>query len=255
MKKIVLTALLYSKKNMDLSYRLRGLCKRYSFNLLNAIDFVELTIKSLELKPQIVFCDCSTIEVTSGNFNAFLEKEEFKNTTIVFVGDDKTLLQYKNIVCKNLILANFYEIESIIDNLQNQYNFKNIVNMDLEVYNGLELEIVKLLSNIGLSPKHSGYAYLRCAIKNVVQNNGIMNSLNSEQYPIIASIFKTSSANVERNIRNAIDSAWKDFGKNNWQEYFYLNTAKKDKKPTNREFIFMCSEIILSKFKTQKAYA
>ena len=248
MKKIVLTAILYSKRNYDLSYRLRGVCKRYSINLINAIDFIELTIKSIELKPQIIFCDCSSVEFTSGNLNSFIEKNEFKNTKIIFIDEKKQANILKNIVSQNLILAKFDELSSIIDELQYQYNYDNMLAKNIENYNGLEIQIYKLLTEIGLSPKHCGYAYLRYAIKQVVLNNGIMNSLNSEQYPIIASIFKTSASNVERNIRNAILQAWKNFGKVHWKDIFFLKSVQEGKKPTNRELIFMCSEIVLSKY-------
>ena len=255
MKRIILTGILYSKKNYDLSYRLRGICKRYSLNLVNAIDFVELTIKCLELKPQVVFCDCSTIEFTSGNLNAFLEKNEFKDTRIVFIGQDNDEDKFKNLLCKNLSFAKFSELETLIDNLQNDYDFENIVVKNIEIYDGLELEICKMLSDLGLSPKHSGYLYLRYSIKSVVLNNGVLDSLNSEHYPIIASVFKTSPANVERNIRNAICQAWLNSGKNNWHEVFFLKSIKDGKKPTNREFIYMCSEIIISQHKIRQYIA
>ena len=253
MKKIVLTSILYSKKNYDLSYKLHNLCKKYSLNLVNALDFVELTIKSLELKPQIIFCDCETIELTSGNLNAFLEKNEFKDTKIVFIGDEGVQNSLKNIVCKNLMLAKIGELGEIIDNLQNNYNFENMLPSNNNNFDGLELKIYKLLSSVGISPKHSGYGYLLCGIKHVVSNNGVINSLNSALYPYIASNFRTSSANVERNIRNAIYQAWRGFGMRSWYQIFFLKTLEEGKKPTNREFIYMCSEIILMEYSKKQA--
>ena len=247
MKKIVLTAILYSKRNFDLSYKLHLLCRKYCLNMVTAIDFVELTIKCVELKPQIVFCDCETVEFTSGNLNAFLEKNEFKNVKIVFVGNDEQVASLKNIVCKNLTIANINEISGVIDNLQNDFNYEKILGKEFDCSGTLELEIFKLLADTGLSPKHAGYAYLRYGIRNIVLNNGVMSSLNSEQYPLIASVFKTSTVNVERNIRNAIVQAWKSFGKENWYNIFFLKSLAEGKKPTNREFIYMCSEIILYK--------
>ena len=255
MKKIVLTALLYSYKNYELSMKLKNLCKKYSLNLVYAMDFVELTIKSLELNPIIIFCDCNTVEISSGNINAFFEKNEFKNKKIVFIGNYEELNKFKNFEYGNLYLVDFSQIAGLIDEFQNTYDFNNFFNTNAKVYDNLELEIFKLLSNIGVSPKHSGYAYLRYAIKSVVLNNGVLNSLNSEQYPLIAATFKTSVANIERNIRNAISVAWKNFGKDNWHEVFFVSSLKDGKKPTNREFIYMCSEILLSKYKMKEQMA
>ena len=247
MKKIMLTAILYSKRNFDLSYKLYLLCRKYGLNMVTAMDFVELTIKCVELKPQIVFCDCETVEFSSGNLNAFLEKNEFKNVKFVFVGNDEQVAPLKNIICKNLAIAKVSEIGSVIDDLQNCFNYENILEKEFDCSGSLELEIFKLLGDMGLSPKHTGYAYLRIGIRNIVLNNGVMNSLNSEQYPLIASVFKTSTVNVERNIRNAIVQAWNSFGKDNWYDIFSLKSLASGKKPTNREFLYMCSEMILYK--------
>ena len=145
------------------------------------------------------------------------------------------------------------DIGKIIDECQTSYNFENMIPAKANNFDGLELKIYKLLSNIGVSPKHSGYAYLLCGIKNVILNNGIINSLNSTLYPLIASNFRTSSANVERNIRNAIAQAWKTYGFENWYKIFFLKTLEIGKRPTNREFIYMCSEIILSEYNLKQS--
>ena len=123
----------------------------------------------------------------------------------------------------------------------------SIQNSDLS--NGLTMEIYKLLFSIGFSSKHSGCAYLRECIKNVVLNNGVVRALASDQYPYIAVTFKTNIVNVERNIRNSIDCAWRNYGKDNWHKIFYSKSMQMGKKPTNREFIYMCSEIIASQIK------
>ena len=245
MRKIVLTAVLFSKKNYDLSYKLHSLCKKYSINILNVLDFIELTIRCFELKPQIVFCDCDTIEFSSANLNSFLEKNEFKDVKFVFVGEEKNLTGLKSIVCKNLMISKYQELSRVIDELQNNFNYAKMLECEYDCSAQMELEICKLLSQIGLSPKHTGYAYLRYGIKNIVLQNGVLNSLNREQYPIIASKFKTSAVNVERNIRNAINQAWVNSGKNGWHEFFFSKSIAEGKKPTDREFLSMCSEIIL----------
>src|SRR5574344_2323251 len=107
MVKLELTAILYSKKNYDLAYRLRSLCKKFCINVVNVLDFVELTIKSIELCPQLLLCDCETVEFTSSNLNAFMEKNEFKNTKIIFLGNLSQTLPLKNFVGKNLRIASF----------------------------------------------------------------------------------------------------------------------------------------------------
>ncbi len=253
MIKMELTAILYSKKNYDLAYKVHNICKEFSINLITALDFVELTIKSLELEPQIIFCDCETIDFSSSILNAFLEKQEYKTKKIIFLGDERSTAGLKSIVCKNLMISKISELSSIITDMQSELNFESIsTRLKDEAYKNLDIEISKLLVDLGFSMKYSGCAYLKLGIKNVIANKGILHSLSSNEYPIIAANFKTTSANVERNIRNAIEKAWKGFGKNYWHKVFYSKCLEDGKKPTNREFIYMCIENLMPQFEKRK---
>lgn len=249
MIKTELTAILYSKKNYELAYKMHKICKKYNINMVNALDFIELTIKSVELKPQLIICDCSTMEVTSGNLNAFLERDEFKHTKIIFVGEESETQFLKNLVCKNLSIAKLSDISGIIDNLQNEISFESrAAILENQCYNELDCEIYRLLCDLGFSLKYSGCVYLRSGIKNVIANNGIVHSLSNYEYPYIAAIYKTNVSNVERNIRTAISKTWNKIGKETWESFFYTNSVK-NKMPTNREFIYMCIELIMPKLR------
>lgn len=249
MIKTEITAILYSKKNYDLVYKFHNICKKYNMNMVTAFDFIELTIKSVELKPQIIICDCSTMEVSSGNLNAFLERDEFKHTKIIFVGEEHETNFLKNLVCKNLSIAKVSDIGTIIDNLQSEISFESRATiLENECYSELDGEIYKLLCDLGFSLKYSGCVYLRCGIKNVIANNGIVHSLSNFEYPYIAALYKTNVSNVERNIRTAISKTWNKTGKDTWESFFYTNSVK-NKMPTNREFIYMCTELIMPKLK------
>ena len=83
MIKLDLTAVLYSKKNYDIEFKLHKMCQNFNINLVNVLDFVELAIKSLTLKPKIIFCDCATVSFSSSNIEAFMQREEFKNSKII----------------------------------------------------------------------------------------------------------------------------------------------------------------------------
>lgn len=250
MIKFDLTAIFYSKKNYDMEHRLQRTCQSYSISLVSAIDFVELAIKCTSLKPSIVFCDCSTINLSSNNLTAFIEKEEFKNTKIIFVGNQADTKAYHSFTSENIIIASLTEVPALIDEMQSKMRFDKLNTPDENFSSDqINISIYKLLCSIGLSSKHSGCAYLRECIKNVILNNGVIHSLVSDQYPYVASVFKTSAVNVERNIRNAIDRAWTTYGKDNWYKVFFSKSMQMGKKPTNRELIDMCSQIIQSEIK------
>ena len=250
MIKLDLTAVLYSKKNYDIEFKLHKMCQSFNINLVNVLDFIELAIKSLTLKPKIIFCDCATINLSSSNINAFLQKDEFKNSKIIFLGTAEQTNGYKSFISENIYIATMQNLPTIIDDMLSKLIYEDMATTKLENQtNGLSIAIYKLLCSVGFSAKHSGCAFLRDCIRNVVLNNGVVHSLASDQYPYIAVAFKTNIANVERNIRNAIDCAWKTYGKENWHKVFYSKSMQMGKKPTNREFIYMCSEIISSQIK------
>lgn len=250
MIKFDLTAVLYSKRNYDAEYKIHKICQSFSINLVTVLDFVELTIKSISLKPKIIFCDCSTVNFSSSNIMAFMQKEEFKNTKIIFLGNLEQTKAYKNFVNENISIAEITDLPCIIDDLQSKLLYEEFTDVrKTEAESGLSMAIYKLLSSIGFSSKHTGYAFLRECIKNVVLNNGVVHSLITEQYPYVAVTFRTSITNVERNIRNAIECAWNSCGSEIWYKVFYSKSLQMGKKPTNREFIYMCSEIISSQIK------
>ena len=210
-----MSTILYTNKNLSLSYKIHMLSKKYAFNLVTAIDFVELTIKCVEIKPQVVFCDCDTIMFSESAVKLLFEKNELKDIKFVFVGSKVNLEKYSNIGIANISICETDFIDERVDELQREINFEKLLEKEFGDTGTIEFEISNLLSSLGLSPKHSGYAYLRHCILNIVLNNGIISSLNTEQYPIVASTFKTNTTNVERNIRNAILQAWERYGKEN----------------------------------------
>ena len=254
MVKMELSAILYSRKNYDLAYKIHNICRSFSINLITALDFVELTIKTMEIKPQIIFCDCETVDFSSSTINAFLEREEFKKLKIIFVGDENITCNFKNFVCKNLMVSNVSNIKSIISELQSELNFESYEEkLKDKAFCDLDIKIGNLLAELGFSLKYSGCVYLKLAIKNAVANNGVIHSLSTNEYPYIASIFKTGCANVERNIRNAIQNAWIIHGQTKWNNIFYSKWLENGRKPTNREFIFMCSEFLISQYQAKTA--
>lgn len=249
MIKLNIIGILYSNKNYDLEYKIHNFCRAHSINIATAIDFVELTMKSVEIKPQIIFCDCKTINVSSYSLNVFIEKMEFKDTKIIFIGDESDKNGLQNFMTKNMFVTSYDNLPKLINDVIADIVSENVTNEEkLPLTNDLRVEICKLLSSLGFSAKFSGYAYLCSCIKNVIMHQGIIHSLSTEQYAYTAFQFKTTSINVERNIRNAISYAWKNFG-STWDELLCAKSLQLGKKPTNREFIFMCSTIIISKTK------
>lgn len=255
MKRMELTAILYSNKNLDLCYRLNKNCFKMSINLVTCMNFVELSIKTHQLKPQIIFYDLTTTDFNSSHLRALMENKEFKNTKIVFVGKEDNRTTIENLNIDNMSFENINQAENCITNFMDIINF-NALNAIREQNNAIELsnQVANLLFTLGFSAKHTGFCYLKEIITNIVLNAGVVSSLVGQQYPSIAVKYKTTPCNIERNIRNAISIAFVNVGIVKWKNVFmdnYINS-----RPTNREFICICVEKILGRnSKGTKAFA
>lgn len=253
MTKIELATILYSKKNIDLGYKLHRSCFKMCMNMVTCINFMELTVKTIQMKPQIIFFDLTTIDFNSSQLRMLLENREYANIKLVFIGKDEHKKMVENLELNHIDFVYETEIESYLVNSMEILEL-NALNCKREECQNLELStiIAKLLFSLGFSPKHTGYCYLKDIIKQVVSSGGVVSSLISDQYPFIAIKYKTTPCNIERNIRNAISLAYK--GKSNavWHETFCdCAFLQENKSPTNREFICMCADRLLTNYQKQ----
>ncbi|MGD9901744.1 MAG: sporulation initiation factor Spo0A C-terminal domain-containing protein [Spirochaetales bacterium] len=241
MIRLNLTAILYSQKNIDLAYKVKKVCRDVKINVINAIDFVDLTVKIIEVKPQIVFFDLSTVQLEKQIMELFLTKGPYFIPNIILIYSDESQLQeYKDY---NFMSVKLEGLEELLNSNEKVLKFNTAV-ADYKKESNINItdEINKHLFEMGFSPKHTGYAYLVEAIKILVKKNGIIGSLNNDIYPIIAAKFGTRITNVERNIRNAIVCAYNGFNdKKNIVDAEHLFKMFENR-PTNREFICLCVE-------------
>ena len=108
----------------------------------------------------------------------------------------------------------------------------------------MEQLIVNLLRDIGVPLRMVGYKYLKDAILIALKDSDALMSITKNVYPEIASKHETSSGNVERNIRYVIESTWSRRNDKKYEKAVELIFKDSTKKPTNSEFILVCSETI-----------
>lgn len=72
----------------------------------------------------------------------------------------------------------------------------------------LEVEVTRMIHQMGVPAHVKGYQYLRDAIVSVVLNISLLGAVTKELYPMIASKYQTTPSRVERAIRHAIELAW-----------------------------------------------
>lgn len=250
MVKIELATILYSNKNLDLGYRLHRCCIKMCMNLVTCLNFVDLTIKTMQIKPQIIFFDLTTIDMNSLQLKSLLENGEYRYVKLVFIGTDAHKKKMDNLELNQIDFCNINSVEHYLLNCMDVLKLNAFSTLKEEnEHRELSATVAKMLFSLGFSPKHTGYCYLKEIIKQVVIGGGVLSSLVSDQYPFIAVKYKTTPCNIERNIRNAITLAFKNCNGNEWDKFFSLYASlENDKRPTNREFISMCVDFLLSRY-------
>ena len=106
----------------------------------------------------------------------------------------------------------------------------------------LEIEVTKLMHEMGVPAHIKGYQYLRDAIIMAVKDLDVINSITKHLYPAIAKDYGTTSSRVERAIRHAIEVAWSRGQVETIEEMFGYTVNVGKGKPTNSEFIAMISD-------------
>ncbi|MDD4796923.1 MAG: sporulation transcription factor Spo0A [Eubacteriales bacterium] len=109
----------------------------------------------------------------------------------------------------------------------------------------LDEEITSIFLTIGIPAHIKGYHFLREAVKMVIHDNELINSITKELYPGVAKRFNTSASKVERAIRHAIEVAWNRGRIDYINNIFGYNVFTKQDKPTNGEFIALIADKLL----------
>lgn len=106
----------------------------------------------------------------------------------------------------------------------------------------IDEKLASIFLTIGIPAHIKGYAFLREAVKMVVEDPDIINRITKELYPGIGKRFNTSASKVERAIRHAIEVAWSRGRVETLNKVFGCKVATREDKPTNGEFIAMLSD-------------
>ena len=106
----------------------------------------------------------------------------------------------------------------------------------------LDERLANIFISAGIPPHIKGYQFLREAVKQAVNDPGMINNITKMLYPAVAERFGTSPSKVERAIRHAIEVAWDRGDVDVLNSYFGYTIHISRGKPTNSEFIAMIAD-------------
>ena len=98
-----------------------------------------------------------------------------------------------------------------------------------------QTQVTNLLLSLNIPSKLRGYAYLREAIPRMMKDPD--QPITKVLYPAVGAVFGCKGTHVERSIRSAIDTAWKQRDDRVWQRYFRVGSGGVIPRPSNAAFI------------------
>ena len=97
--------------------------------------------------------------------------------------------------------------------------------------------ITNIMSHLGVPDRLKGYYYLRTAILLCVRDMAAATDASGLLYPTIARQYRTTVPNVKRDMRSAIEVAWKQGNIEEFEKMFGYSKTSGRPKPGNGEFI------------------
>lgn len=112
---------------------------------------------------------------------------------------------------------------------------------------GLEEQVSRMMSELGVPAHYKGYLYLREAILQVNERPELLSRVTKGLYPAVARRFGSTPDKVERAIRHAIEATWTRGNLPRLNALFAYGVDTRTGKPTNSSFIArMADELALA---------
>lgn len=106
-----------------------------------------------------------------------------------------------------------------------------------------------MLLALDIAPKLDGYGYLQAAIPIYVKDT--KQTFTKELYAAVGALYNKDPKLVERSIRSAIDSAWRQGDHKIWRAYFRTAPDGTIPRPTNGHFIATMANALAEQLRSQ----
>ena len=208
MSKINLNAIFYSKGNVEKAYAIKKALWGYNICLANISNFSELVYSIHQDDVNILFVDANTINLTEEVVEVTLGSKLGTPDNVVFIGETNNVELYLN--NESRFKFDNSDFANQLVNIEPKIKF-NIQRNRGNKFDMLTIStfLTQYLLRIGFLPKYAGFNYIKQCIEEALANNGVLGSLSSSVYPVVARRNKTTPQNVERSIRNSIECAYK----------------------------------------------
>ena len=213
-------------KDENLAYKFRTKYNSSSLDIKYLSDFGNLALFLLSGQGGIVVFDLRCVQFLNllSAFSHFRNNGEF---IFIYLTDNSEQVEINDF---NSYVCNFDDVGELVKKLSLRFfDVSNYKNEEKEKYY-IKI-IVKILEEYKISPKHKGFDYLKDSINLALKYKQKDLYLNTTIYPQVAKIHNTTTKNVEKSIRLAINRATILFPE------VYNDDVFKDSKVTSSIFV------------------
>lgn len=224
---------------------------------LKSNDFIEVVavahdgldgLRKLRLtQPDVVLLDLIMPTVDGLGFLERALKEDLLQQTKVIVSSElsqESIVKYALNLGASFYMLKPYSMDVLFDRIRltavdfEELTPPQIIPMDVNSH------IVKHLIESGLPVHTLGYKYFYLALQHLITERVDVFSITKSIYPYVASIFKTSSANVDKAMRHSLTLAYSQNNSHLADFLKRMNYKDPHKKPSNSEYINLVLEQI-----------
>jgi len=140
------------------------------------------------------------------------------------------------------LLRKPFGVQTLMEKIRRVAKAKHIETALLPDLGYFELEVTRVLRELGAPAHMKGYRFLRYGIALVMLDIKFLDAVTGKLYPSIGEKFDATGEQVERCIRNVIGATWDQRDSKVLQKFFGYTVSKRRGKPTNSEFIAMIAD-------------
>ena len=213
-------------KDENLAYKFRTKYNSSFLDIKYLSDFGNLALYLLSGQGGIVVFDLRCVQFLNllSAFSHFRNNGEF---IFIYLTDNFEEVEINDF---NSFVCSFDDVGELVNKLSLRFfDASNYKNEEKEKY--YTRIILKILEEYKISPKHKGFDYLKDSISLALKYKQKDLYLNTTIYPQVAKIHNTTTKNVEKSIRLAINRAAILFPE------VYNDDVFKDSKVTSSKFV------------------
>lgn len=142
------------------------------------------------------------------------------------------------------VIAKPYDLKTMTDKIKWIYTTMNTSIYKYGKQQDVDDIISDNLTGIGVPASLTGYKYMITAIKEVINDDSMLEGITKILYPSVAKTHNSTPQRVEKAIRHAIEVAWSQNSDNKYRNEFNFILKSGKLRPTNSEFIAVLSRQI-----------